>query len=218
MKAQISEKSIAALGTDAEGFAKLVAARIDILREYDDHEATVRRHAADKNMSAEDRWVTLAVPDAPADVNSAIYTTFNPDGTHGYGPNYEIVPAPLVERQAALTEQVNEAQRAAIFAVVPQRKAQAYQYRTHDIRQDDGQRFAVEYEKRKQEKRENDPIDWDQFHRTNRPVADTLFLDEQAAREATLQKIYRWAANLHSEIEDLTEATVDAYQVKPFHG
>lgn len=204
-------------GVTPSAFAEQVDARIATLREYDDHEATVRRHAADETMKPEQRWTTLAVPQAPAEIDSAIRTTENPDGTHTFAADYEIVAPALDKRKAALTEQVNEAERNAIHAVLPQRKVRAHQLRVEDIRQVDRDRTTAEFEKRKLEKREQEPIDWDQFHRSNRPPADTEFLDAHAAREATLQRIYRWAANLHSEIEDLTEETIDAFEVKPLH-
>lgn len=211
----VAAESVAALGVDPNGFAELVAARIETLREYDAHEATVRAHAANDGMKSEDRWVTLAVPPAPAAVGFAIRATNHPDGSHTYVPNYIIDAEPLDKRKAALTEQVNEAERNAIHAVLPQRKARAHQLREFDIRKEDAARANAEIEKQPHPR---PPFDVEKFNRINRPAADTEFLDAHAAREATLQKIYRWAANLHSEIEDLTEETVDAFEVNPFNG
>lgn len=194
----------------ADGFAAAVAARIEVLREYDAHEVVVRQHAADENMPVAERWVTLAVPQS--DLDAAIRVTENTDGTHTFEPDYEIVPPALDKRKAALFAQVNEAERAALLAVLPQGKVRAYQFREADIRSADQARVIAEYAKGS-----TGISNIEQFHIASRPEADTRFLEEQAAREDQRNEIQRWGANLHSEIEDLTEATVDAFEVKPFN-
>lgn len=219
MTYHVAAEALAALGVDADGFAKLVEARIETLREYDAHEITVRAHAADETMKPEDRWVTLAVPQAPAEVNAAIsrhkLLIGRQDVPATFTADYVIDPVFIDKRKAALTEQVNEAECNAIHAVLPQRKVRAHQLREFDIRKADAARANAEMEKQPHPR---PPFDVEKFNRINRPAADTEFLDAHAAREATLQKIYRWAANLHSEIEDLTEETVDAFEVNPFNG
>lgn len=192
----------------ADGFAAAVAARIDVLREYDTHEVVVRQHAADENMPVAERWVTLAVPQS--DLDAAIRVTANADGTHTFEPDYEIVPPALDKRKAALFAQVNEAERAALLAVLPQGKVRAYQFRDADIRKADQVRWTtVDHQQYP---------NFDQYSYLSRPPEDTKFMDEQAARDDQRNEIQRWAANLHSDIEDLTEATIDAFEVKPFNG
>ena len=63
-----------------------------------------------------------------------------------------------------------------------------------------------------------DQVDFSSFSSAHRPADDTRFLEEQAAREDQRQEIYRWAAEMHSDIEDLTEQTVDAWEMNPFNG
>lgn len=194
-----------------DGFAQMVAARIETLREYDAHEAVVRQHAAVPDMV--DRWVSLAVPQS--DLDAAIRVTPQADGTHTFAPDYEIVPPSLEKRKAVLFDQVSAAERDAIRGVLPPGKIRAYQFREQDIRQADQARFTDSL--RSAEHPEN-VMAFEEFAKATRPAADTHFLDEQAAREDQRNEIQRWAANLHSDIEDLTEATVDAWVMKPFHG
>lgn len=197
-----------------DGFARMVTARIETLREYDVHEATVRLHAADPDMKAEDRWVTLAVPQS--DLDGAIRVTQKADGTHDFAADYEIVPPSLDKCKAKLFDQVSTAEREAIHAVLPPGKIRAYQFREQDIRQADQVRYR-EAETARVAAKLPDPIDFVKFSADNRPVADTRFLDEQVARDDQRNEIQRWAANLHADIEDLTEATIGAWTMKPFH-
>lgn len=196
-----------------DGFAQMVAARIETLREYDAHEAVVRQHAAVPDMV--DPWVSLAVPQS--DLDAAIRVIKHVDGTHDFAPDYEIIPPSLDKRKARLFDQVSTAEREAIHAVLPPGKIRAYQFREQDIRQADQVRYR-QAETARVAAKLPDPIDFVKFSADNRPVADTRFLEEQAAREDQRNEIQRWAANLHSDIEDLTEATVDAWEMKPFHG
>lgn len=196
-----------------EGFDQMVAARIETLREYDAHEAVVRQHAAIPDMV--DPWVSLAVPQS--DLDAAIRVTARDDGTHDFAPDYEIVPLSLDKRKAKLSDQVSAAEREAIHSVLPPGKIRAYQFREQDIRQADQARYR-EAETARVAAKLPDPINFVKFSADNRPVADTRFLEEQTARDDQRNEIQRWAANLHSDIEDLTEATVDAWEMKLFHG
>jgi hypothetical protein len=215
MTLKIASETIARIGAD--GFAQLVQGRIDVLREYDAHEAVVRQHAADPDMKPEDRWVSLAVPQAPHDIlDPAIRCTEQADGTHTFEPDYEIVPpAPpsLESRKAKLLDLVSNAEHAALIAVLPQGKVRAFHFRDEDIRKADQVRYKAQ-----EAVPVSNPMPFDIFSRVNRPADDTRFLEEQAAREAKRQAIYRWAANLQSDIEDLTEATIDGWEMKPFNG
>lgn len=185
-------------------FARLVEARIATLREYDAHEAIVRAHALVADMPDQERYVHLAVPEAPfAEVDSAIRRTGRPDGTSEFVADYEIVmPTVSFEaKKAKLLQQVSDAESAAQLAVVAPGKIRAFQFREADIRKADNARAAARAQGTP------DP---------GRPEADTRFLDEQAAREDQRNEIARWAAQLHSDIEDLTPDTIDAWQMKAF--
>lgn len=206
MTLKIQSDKLGTAGVD--GFAKLIDDRIAVLREYDAHEATVRQHAANTVMPAGDRWVTLAVPQS--DLDAAIRTTDNPDGTHTFEPDYEIVPVPLEARKSNLFNLVNVAEADALKSVLPLGKMRAYQFREADIRKADQQRYAAALG--------DSPgaaIDYAAFTAEHRPITDTRFLEEQAAREDRRNEIHRWAANLHSDIEDLTDATIDTWEMKP---
>jgi hypothetical protein len=203
--------SIEALGNlTAEGFAKLVEQRIATLREYDVHEAIVRQHATVEDMPDEERYVHLAVPAAPfAEVDSAIRRSRREDGTSEFTADYEIVGPSFEVRKARLFEQVSRAEAEALAAVLPAGKVRAFQFREMDIRRADQLRHVAVLA--------NDPAADFDFVKA-RPPADTRFLDEQAAREDQRNEIARHAAQLHSDIEDLTPDTIDAFEVKPFHG
>ena len=210
MTYKISSEALGQIGAD--GFARHVAERIAVLKEYDAHEAIVRKHAGDPDMAPEDRWVSLAVPQAPVEIDDAIRRIANIDGTTDFVADYEIIGPTLEQKKAKLFDLVSVAEREAIKAVLPAGKIRAYQFREADIRKADQVRYsaaAAQFES----------IDtFEHFTAFNRPADDTRFLDGQAAREDQRNEIYRWAANLHSDIEDLTEATVDVFEVKPFHG
>lgn len=189
--------AIEALGPSTpEAFAIMVHNRIVTLQEYDAHEAIVREHALIEDMPPAERYVSLAVPAAPVEVDAAIKHTPREDGTTEFAADYEFVGPSFETKKARLFDQVSAAERDAIAAVVPAGKVRAFQFREADIRKADQQRHVGE----------------------DRPLSDTRFLDEQAAREDQRNEIVRWAAGLHSDIEDLTPDTIDAWEMKPFHG
>jgi hypothetical protein len=196
--------SIEALGNlTPEGFAAAVQQRIETLREYDEHDAVVRAHAADADMPAAERWVTLAVPQAPAEVDAAIRRTPREDDTTEFTADYEIVGPPFETKKSRLFQRVSEAEGVAINGVVPPGKVRAFQFREIDIRKAD------------QVRRDSEVAS---VTKSSRPAADQHFLDEQASREDCRNEIMRHAAQLHSDIEDLTPETIDAWEMTPFHG
>lgn len=211
MTYKISIEAIGPIG--AEGFAHLVAQRIATLKEYAEHEATVRKHAADHDMAPEDRWVTLAIPQTPAEVDAAIKRLEKSDGTNDFVPDYEIVGPPFASKKAKLFDQVSAAERDAIAEVAPSGKLRAFSFREADIRAADQARYAAELAKGPTES-----IDFANFNDLRRPVEDTNFLEMQLRRQDRRNKIMRWAAGLHSDIEDLTPGTIDAWELKPFNG
>jgi hypothetical protein len=181
-----------ALGdVSSEAFAALVEAHIATLREYDAHEAIVRKHAADPDMKPEDRWTTLAVPVPAPEIDAAIRRTPKEDGTTEFAADYELVGPSLEAKKQWLVDLVSAAEHQAMIGVLAPRKVRAYQFHEADILKADAAR---------------------------RSPQDRRFLEEQAAREDQRQEIARWGANLHCEIEDLTEETIDGFEVKPFHG
>lgn len=194
----------------ADGFAKLIEQHIATLKEYDEHEAVVREHAADLDKPEGERWQSLAVPAAPIEIDGSIKRTLRPDGTTEFTPDYEIAGPSFVVRKSRLLDAVSAAERDAIAAVAPAGKLRAFQFREQDIRAADHARWAdVDHEKYP---------NFEQHSYLARPPEDTKFMDEQASREAMRQTIYRWAAGLHSDIEDLTPEAIDTFVVTSFNG
>ena len=58
----------------------------------------------------------------------------------------------------------------------------------------------------------------DGFHDGKRPQEDQKFLNEQKQREAKSDAIARWAAQVQSDIEDLTEENIDNWKIPQFEG
>lgn len=213
MTYKISIETVTAGALDAQGFAFLVAQRIATLQEYDAHEVIVRYHATIDDMPAEERWVTLAVPAAPVEVDAAIRRTPREDGTTEFTADYEIVGPSFETKKARLFQKVSEAEGAAINAIVPPGKIRALQFREMDIRTADQSRYAAEVAG--SSRIGVAPPDFVQFCEENRPADDRRFMKEQAARQDRHNQIQRWAAQLHSDIEDLTPETIDAWEMKP---
>lgn len=213
MTYKVSLEALGQLGAD--GFATMVHNRVLTLKEYDAHEATVRAHAANPDMPENERWTLLAVPVAPAEVDAAIKRVPQDDGTTDFVADYEIVGPSFEVKKSRLFQKVSEAEGAAINAVVAPGKIRSFQFREHDVRKSDRERYQAALNEAK------DPsklMAFDEFGMATRPEADTRFLEEQASREDQRQEIMRHAAGLHSDIEDLTPETIDAWEMKPFNG
>lgn len=212
MTYKIALEALGPLGADS--FARLVAAHIAALAEYDAHLVKVRADAANPDLADDERHIEFPPPSAPAEVESAIRRTGREDGTTEFAADFEIVGPSLAQKKAKLFDLVSSAERAAINAVVPPGKIRAFQFREADIRKEDQRRYSVAVASL--------PLgsepDFARFCDESRPITDTRFLDEQAAREDQRNEIYRWAAALHSDIEDLTDETADGWEMKPFHG
>lgn len=199
----------------AAAFAVMVHNRIATLQEYDAHEAIVRQHALIEDMPAAERYVSLAVPAAPVEVDAAIRRTPRENGATEFTADYEIVGPSFETKKARLFDQVSAAERDAIAAVVPAGKVRAFHFREMDIRKADSIRYQTAVVGLAKDVQ---PPDFASFTAENRPLSDNRFLDEQAAREDQRNEIMRWAAGLHSDIEDLTSDTIDAWEMKPFRG
>jgi hypothetical protein len=215
MTYKISLEALGQIGPD--GFAAMVASHIAALQEYDAHMVLVRRDAELADLPDEEHHTAFPPPHAPVEVESAIKRTPKPDGTTTFEPNYEIVPPSIEQRKERLFAQVSAAEQDAIRTVVPAGKIRAFQFREQDIRKADQARIMAEYAARAAAG-DKTQVDSDKFQNEHRPAADTRFMEEQAAREDQRNEIQRWAANLHSDIEDLTADTIDAWEMKPFHG
>lgn len=201
MTYKISLEALGQLGPD--GFAAMVASHIAALQEYDAHMVLVRRDAELADLPDEERHTEFPPPHAPVEIESSIKRTPKPDGTTTFEPDYEIVPPSIEQRKEKLFAQVSAAEQDATRAVVPAGKIRAFQFREQDIRKADQARYVAAA-----------PM----IPTEQRPEADTRFLEEQAAREDRRNEIQRWAASLHSDIEDLTADTIDAWEMTPFHG
>lgn len=105
--------------------------------------------------------------------------------------NYEIIDdtPTLGERKDALADEVSRRASTAMQVITPTRKANAWAYQLSDV-------AAVSEKDRTTE------------HRT--------FLAQHEARQARTNAVHRHMALMHSEIEDLTEASLDDWKPAPF--
>lgn len=190
MPYKISMEALGQLGPD--GFAKLVTDHIAALKEYDAHLVLVRRDAELAGLPDAERHIAFPPPWAHAEVVAAIRTIPHDDGTSDFVPDYEIAGPTLEQKKAKLFDQVSAAEREAIAAVVPAGKVRYFQILTHEANQRKAKGIATD--------------------------EDDSFLTEQINRGIKQSAIQRWAAKLHSDIEDLTADTIDAWEMTPFHG
>lgn len=58
--------------------------------------------------------------------------------------------------------------------------------------------------------------DVEAFHKMERPPEDHDFVHKHTERLQMIEAIYRWGAQLHAEVEDLTVDNIDAWQMAPF--
>lgn len=138
--------------------------------------------------------------------------------------DFEIVddgPTPeqaLAAKRNDLFAAVSRAEIEAIAMIVPPGKARSFAFRETDIRNTDAKAYekpgvlakaasAIGITK---------PADILAEIEKNRPAEDTKFLADQADRRRRVAAIERAAAQMHSDIEDLTLDTVDAWKMPPF--
>jgi hypothetical protein len=124
--------------------------------------------------------------------------------------DYAFAGPTLDEKKAALWARVRRLEAEALEKAMPAAKARHFQFREADIRKADQARYAAEMAKGP-----TAPIDFEHFSLDNRPLLDTRFLEEQAARQDQANEINRWAAKLDHDIDDLTEETFDAFKTEP---
>lgn len=137
------------------------------------------------------RFEPYPAPIAHPDIVAAVKTDIAADGNVTYVPDFEIVnddPTPeqiLAAKKEALFHAVSQAEAVAIDAVqLPPGKRRHANIREADIRAKDHQ-----------------------------AAADTQHLADQESRRAKVDAIARKAAQVMSDVEDLTVETVDAFSI-----
>jgi hypothetical protein len=143
-------------------------------------------------------------------------------------PNFAIIddsppPPSLADKKAALITQVRLAEAAAVRAIVPEGKQRALGARQNSIMAADGEREAAALAaqpvgvlspigigpKKDPGKAHADAI-------AARPAADAQFMADQDVRAAKLKAIESAAIQAESDIEDLTDANIDAWNPPKF--
>lgn len=140
------------------------------------------------------RYEPYPEPIAHPDIVAAVATTTGADGSITCMPDFEIVnddPTPeqiLAAKKAFLLQAVQQAEQDALKAVqLPLGKQRAADIRETDIRAKD-----------------------------NQAAADTQHLADQESRRAKVDAIVRAAAQIMSDVEDLTAANVDTFTIQNF--
>jgi hypothetical protein len=143
-------------------------------------------------------------------------------------PNFTIIddsppPPSLAQKKAALITQVRLAESAAVRAIVPEGKQRAFGVRQNAVMAADAEREAAALaaqpvgvlsligigSKKDPGKAHADAI-------AARPAGDAQFVADQAARAAKLSAIEATAIQAESDIEDLTDANIDAWKPPTF--
>lgn len=202
------------LGCSPEAFASVVDAHIAALREYDAHLKGVREDAANEALAPEERRVAFPGPEAAPLVERAIKRTLNPDGeSWSFEPDYELVGPSLDERKRRLLHEIEKAEMAEVAKVDPPAKQRYHVLRERSILTADAERLqahmAVHGEL---------PGDIEAFHQAHRPAEDTNFLAAAADRRDRRAAVEMWSAKAMHDVDDLTEATIGAWELKPFNG
>lgn len=191
---------IESLPCSPEEFRRAVVAFAEAMREYTEHLRGVEEDAANPNLKLDDRRVAFPPPSAHPFVEAAVKAG-----------GYELVGPSLEVRKQRLCAQVDAAEREDIAEVMPPRKARYWQMREQDIRTADHMMLS------------NHPVpipadEINAFLHAKRSADDTAFLDDQQKRRNAIAAVQRWAAKAHHDIDDLTDETVEAWKLEPFHG
>lgn len=177
------------LTVSPEEFTRRVATHVERMAEYNLHLEGVRIDAANLDMKPEDRRIAFPAPSADALIEQAA------------AEGYEFEGPSLAEKKAALFAAVTRMEEVALQSVIPPAKARHLQYREHDIRAKQAANFAATA-----------------TYTVTIGDEDSVFLQEMDAKRAKQAAIQRAAAKLEHDIDDLTEATVDAFVLEPFGG
>lgn len=192
-------------------FSALVAAHIVELQQYDTHMDMVSRQLADP----------YPPPTAHPLIVAAIRV--NETGSPKYSPDFtieddlpteaEVLAAQLKAKQDRLFHVVAQMENAAADAVSPRGKRRLQSILENDVR-------SAEIEKlgrlRKSAKPGTSDDDLRATVEKSRSRPDAELLQRQDATRARLTAIDRHGAELHSQIEDLTLETIDAWKPEPF--
>lgn len=173
-----------------EEFAGHVGAYLKVMTEYGEHLKGVEADKADPDMPDDERRVAFPAPYADDLVMRAA------------AEGYEIVGPSLDLRKQRLFQQVSEAEQVELAKVVPPGKRRYF----------DLQEQAILAKQAKE---------WEAAGHTvtiTLDPDDENVLEQQKARRATCAAVALWAAKQHHDIEDLTEETVDAWEMTPFNG
>jgi hypothetical protein len=196
---------LSSLPWSLEEFQQRAAAYAAAMTEYAQHLKGVAADAENETLAPEDRRVAFPPPTEDWQITAAVRQ--GDDGI--YVVDCKVHGATLDERKSALAARVKELETAAIAEALPSAKARHFHFRKADIDAADVARIAAN---------PNHIDDVPAFLASTRSDEDARFLDDYAARLAKMNAIQRWAAKLEHDIDDLTEATIDTFEVVPFNG
>lgn len=207
-------------------FASDVTSYASELAEWKAHMARV---ASDKAAGVPKERAFAPYPAPVSDPN--VMRAVDADGN----PNYQIIddsPTPdqiLENKKVDLITKVRMAEQNAVTRIVPRGKRRAFDFRQNDITAADEVRATALLQAqpgptsivsewlakvgigphKDQGKAEADSV-------AQRPPQDTQFLADQATRQAKIRAIEHAAAQMESDIEDLTTSNIDSWSMPAF--
>lgn len=182
----------ATLGMSEEAFAAHVSAFHKALVEYYKHLDGVRADAANPDLKPDERRVAFPPPTMDVLIENAIRREEQPDGSIKAVIDYAFVGLSLAEKKAALLAE----KKAALFARVRKMEQEAIEANIPAAKRRHWQFLAA-----------------DQISDGYSEVVGSYY--DRLKKEVAIQ---RWAAKLEHDIADLTEATVDHFEIAPFNG
>lgn len=204
------------------GFDVAVAAFAKDMSDWREQEKKATEHDGKLDIPAAHRWVHRKRPSADPRVMRCVNDSDVAD--------FEIVddrPSAddiLMEKKNRLFSAVSGAEMKAIRSIVQPGKQRRFALWQLDIEASDA-RKRVELKPSAVKKIAvsvaasvglMDEIDTEAEVVKQRPPADTQFLQDQAIRQAKIETITRAAAQMHSDIEDLTLDNIDAWKMPEF--
>lgn len=161
----------------------------------EDFEAQVQKHLRDKlnhRLTSDKAAPAHPHPAVEAAVRRIPGTKNTPDD---YVADYQLVddrpkPPTLLDKKRALIAEVTISEYRLLEDILPANKRRLQFIKVHDIQQAQAEGTIINPE-------------------------ETQFLADEAIRNARFQAIDRKVAAIMSDIEDLTDANIDAYQIPP---
>lgn len=200
-----------------DGFDADVAAHAFEMRHWRAHMARVAEDEKNK-VEPIDRHIAHPRPGAMPLIEACV----NENDVADYeifddGPTEDQI---LAMKRLELIGKVTEAEQAAIATVVPIGKRRIFDLREHDILVSD-EKIIRDLEPGWVAKVASTvgvakKIDVQAELEKRRPAEDTKFMQEQSGRRARINAIQRIAAQMHSDIEDLTAETVGSWVMPNF--